>query len=310
MSPDIAHFEPHRPFLRGLAYRMLGSRADAEDVVQDAWLRWHKVDHQAIDNPRAFLARIVTRLCLDRMQAARVLRETYPGVWLPEPVIEDMAVFDPGPEVATELAQDLSYAFLVALERLSPLQRTAFLLHDVFDIGFAEIGHLTGRSEASCRQLASRGRKQIRSGHARFSVGAERRNQLTHAFAEAIWSGDATILARLLSEDCTLIADGGGKAAAVPRPLRGCDLVAKALIGFARTGQGQFHMRLGQVNGDAGLLVYDLGGQPIQTITFEYGDSDRITRIFVQRNPEKLSDIPALDGHAAGTGSDLLAKDN
>ena len=300
MNTDIEYFEMHRSYLRGLAYRMLGSRADAEDVVQDAWLRWHNVDHQAVDNPRAFLARIVTRLCLDRMRAARVLRETYPGVWLPEPVVEDVATFDPGPEAATELAQDLSYAFLFALERLSPLERTAFLLHDVFDMEFAEIAHLIGRSEASCRQLASRGRKQIRSGHARFSVDVERRSQLAHAFAEAIWSGDAASLARLLTEDCTLIADGGGKAASIPRPLQGCDRVAKTLIGFARLGQGQFHMQLGQVNGDAGILVYDLGGQPIQTMTFEYGGDGRIARVFVQRNPEKLSDIPAFDGQAAG----------
>jgi len=296
MNPDIAQFELYRSFLRGLAYRMLGSRADAEDVVQDAWLRWHNVDHRAIDNPRAFLARIVTRLCLDRMQAACILRETYPGVWLPEPITEDMAAFDPGPEVATELAQDLSYAFLVALERLSPLQRTAFLLHDVFDVEFAEIAHLIGRSESSCRQLASRGRRQIRSGHARFEVDVERRKQLAHAFAEAIWSGDAANLALLLSEDCTLIADGGGKAAAVPRPLQGCDLVAKTLVGFARIGQGQFHMKPAQVNGDAGLLVYHADGQPLQTMAFEYGGDDRIVRIFVQRNPEKLADIPDLAG--------------
>ena len=286
---EASEFEPYRSYLRGLAYRMLGSRADAEDAVQDAWLRWSGADRAGVGNPRAFLAQTVTRLCLDRLKSASAQRELYVGEWLPEPLLGDTAAFQPGPEAASELACDLSFAFMRALERLSPLERAAFLLHDVFDMDFAEIATALARSGAACRQLAARARASIKKSRPRFKVSAEEGERLAAAFADAVRRGDAAALAGVLAKDATFISDGGGRVAAVPRPLVGRERVAKAVIGFARLyDPGQMSVRRARINGLAGFVVSSADGRPIQTIAIEPDAQGKIAAIYVQRNPDKL----------------------
>jgi RNA polymerase sigma-70 factor, ECF subfamily len=288
----LSTFEPHRSFLRGLAYRMLGSRADAEDAVQDAWLRWHGTDRSAVDHPRAFLAQTVTRLCLDRMKSGQALHEQYVGTWLPEPVVDDVMQFQPGPEVACELAHELSFAFLLALERLSPSERAAFLLHDVFDVQFADIAAALGKSEAACRQLASRARTNVREAKPRFSVSSQESERLAAAFAAAVQHGDANMLASILADDAAFVSDGGGKVAAVSKPVFGRDVVVKLVMGLARqVDVSQIRFRWAKINGLAGFVISDLAGQLIQTIAIQPDEAGRIAAIYVMRNPDKLKNI-------------------
>lgn len=293
----------HARRLRALAYRMLGSRADAEDAVQDAWLRWAEVDESSIDNPAAFLSRVVTHLCLDRLRAASAQREQYVGVWLPEPLLDDDAHFAPvpGPEERAEFAENVSIAFLLALERLSPLERAAFLLHDVFDCDHAEVARHLGREEAACRQLVSRARRHVKSAHARREVAAEEAQRLAQAFMQAVRSQDVAALARLLSEDAVLMADGGGKVSAVPRPLQGGERVARAFIGFARMpGSAGWRLVAARVNGGPGVLVFDetAGGRLVQAIALAPADAPgRVGALYIQRNPDKLA---ALARHVTG----------
>jgi RNA polymerase sigma-70 factor (ECF subfamily) len=285
-------FEPHRSYLRGLAYRMLGSRAEAEDAVQDAWLRWHAADRTTVDNPRAFLSRTVTRLCLDRLKSAQAQREVYVGAWLPEPLVDDETQFQPGPEAIHELANDLSYAFMLTLERLSPLERAAFLLHDVFDMDFSEVATALGRSESACRQLASRARSNVHANRPGFKVTPEDENRLTDAFVNAIRDGDIGSLARVLAEDATFVSDGGGRVNAVPKPLVGRDLVAKVVIGFSRLyDPQQVRVRRARVNGLPGFVLSTAKGELIQTIAIEPDANGLIKAIYVMRNPDKLQGV-------------------
>lgn len=288
----INDFEPHRRHLRAIAYRMLGSRAEAEDVVQDAWLRWHAAERDSVDNPRAFLSRTVTRLCLDRLKSAQAQREVYVGAWLPEPIVDDEELFQPGPEAMHELASDLSFAFMLTLERLSPLERAAFLLHDVFDMDFAEIATTLGRSPAACRQLAARARANVRSNRPPFKVSPETGNRLADAFANAIRQGDVMALANVLAQDAMYISDGGGRTTAVPRPVIGRDKVAKMILGFARLYKpGQVRVRRAWINGMAGFVMSQLDGTPIQTLAIEADQDGRISGLYVMRNPEKLQKV-------------------
>lgn len=293
--------QEHARRLRALGYRMLGSRADAEDIVQEAWLRWAEVDEAGIDNPAAFLTRMVTNLCLDRLRSAAAQREHYVGVWLPEPLLEDEALFGwaPAPEQQAEFAQDVSIAFMLALERLSPLERAAFLLHDVFDLDHAEIARHLGREEAACRQLVSRARRHVKADYARREVAEEEAERLTTAFMQAVHSRDVAALARLLSDDAVLMADGGGKVSAVPRPLHGGERVARAFIGFARlpTSAG-WHMLPARVNGLPGVLIVDTaaGGRLVQAVGLapsgalgDVGQGVRVGALYIQRNPDKLA---------------------
>ncbi len=218
-------FEPHRRRLRGLAYRMLGSVSDAEDVVQDAYLRWHAADREGVADPGAFLARVVARLCLDRLKAARQRRETYIGPWLPEPVLDASAWT---PDDAGEIAADLSIALMLALER------AAFLLHDVFDLGFADIAAALGRREAACRQLAARARAHVRASRPRAPADPDAAARLAAGFMEAARSGDATALARLLAEDVAMHSDGGGRRVAARNVVHGRERVARFFVGLAR----------------------------------------------------------------------------
>ncbi|UXY15506.1 RNA polymerase sigma factor SigJ [Chitiniphilus purpureus] len=288
----------HARRLRALAYRMLGSRAEAEDMVQEAWLRWAEVDEATVQHPDAFLSRLVTNLCLDRLRSAAAQREQYVGVWLPEPMLEDEALFGwmPGPETQAEFAQDVSVAFMLALERLSPLERAAFLLHDVFDLDYNEIAHHLDRSEAACRQLISRARRNVKADYARREVAQPERDRLTAAFMHAVRSHDVSALTQLLTEDAVLLADGGGKVTAVPQPLHGGAAIASTFIGFAQiSGNRGWRLVPARVNGLPGCLIFDdlAGGVLVQTIALAPAAAapGRVGALYVQRNPDKLRAI-------------------
>jgi RNA polymerase sigma-70 factor (ECF subfamily) len=284
---------PHRGRLLGLAYRMLGSRSDAEDVVQDAFLRF--AGAQDVHNPEAFLVTIVTRLCLDRLKSAKVQREAYVGSWLPEPVFDADGL---SAEAATELADDLSFALLLALDRLSPMERAAFLLHDVFDTPFSEIAAMLGRTEAACRQLASRARRAVRDNRPAPAVTPDSHARLLRAFSEAVASGDVRQLAELLRDDAVAITDGGGRKFAALNPVIGADKVARFFIGIAgkTAAQGQvMRVEPAAINGAAGALLY-LDGELDLTLSMAI-DGEKIAAIYVVRNPDKLRHLPIAGKH-------------
>ena len=289
IADPTADFHPHYRYLRALAYRMLGSRAESEDVVQDAWLRWQAAQRGEVANVRAFLSRTVTHLCLDRLQSARQRREQYVGVWLPEPLLDEAMDFCPGPDVTTERAQDVSVAFMLALERLSVLERAAFLLHDVFDLDFDEIAQRLQRSSSAVRQLASRARQRVRDGAPRREVASGEGSRLLQAFGLALARGDVEALAAMLVEDAEFLSDGGGVVAAVPRPLHGAARIAQALVGFARLADwSRLRVKFGDINGLQGCLLHDSDGTPIQTLAIRETPEGLIARIYVVRNPHKL----------------------
>jgi RNA polymerase sigma-70 factor, ECF subfamily len=278
---------PYRRRLLGLAYRMLGSRCDAEDVVQDAYLRY--VGAHDIQNTEAFLVTVVTRLCLDRLRSARAQREIYVGPWLPEPVFDSEAL---SADAATEMADDLSFALMLALDRLSPLERAAFLLHDVFDRPFSEIATVLHRSEAACRQLAARGRRSVRNERAAPPAPPEKHARLLEAFGEAVASGDASRLAALLREDAIAITDGGGHKTAALNPILGADKVARFFVGLAAKNAGH-DLRIvpTMINGSIGALLY-LDGELDHTFSMAI-DGERIAALYLVRNPDKLRHAPS-----------------
>jgi len=286
-TDPVQPFEAHRPALIGLAYRMLGSRAEAEDVVQDAYLRWHAADRGAIAHPRRYLGTVVTRLCLDRMKSARAQREVYVGQWLPEPVVDER--FDA--DAAGELAHDISVALMLLLERLSPLERASFLLHDVFGLDFAEVARALGREEAACRQLAARARAHIEAGRPRFSASREEGDRLAAAFARAAGAGDIQGLTQLLAADAVLHSDGGGKRVAALKPIRGADKIVRFLAGVVRKNPTLLttDLRPAAVNGLSGFVLRETDGS-LDTIAIEHRDG-RIIAIYLTRNPEKLRHV-------------------
>lgn len=282
---------PYRGRLLGLAYRMLGSRSDAEDVVQDAYIRF--AGAHDIHNPEAFLVTIVTRLCLDRLKSAKAQREVYVGPWLPEPVFDaqDLSAGSP-----TELADDLSFALLLALDRLSPMERAAFLLHDVFDTPFADVARMIDRSEAACRQLAARARRAVRDERPTPTAAPENHARLLQAFAEAASSGDTSRLVGLLREDAILIADSAGRKAAPINHVVGADKIARFFIGVANKNAGR-DVRIVpmMINGNAGALLY-LDGEADHTVSMAI-DGERIAAIYIVRNPDKLRHLTAAITH-------------
>jgi RNA polymerase sigma-70 factor, ECF subfamily len=284
---DVENFEAHRRALTGLAYRMLGSRAEAEDVVQDAYLRWHAADRAAVNEPRHYLGTVVTRLCLDRMKSAQARREVYVGQWLPEPVVDE--AFDD--DTAGDLAHDISVALMLVLERPTPLERASFLLHDVFGLDFAEVARALGRREASCRQLAARARDHIEAGRPRFATSREDGHRLAAAFQKAATSGDTAALQQILAEDVVLYSDGGGKRAAALNPIYGTDKVVRFFAGILRKNDAfaSAQTRPAVVNGLAGFVVREEDGA-IDTLAFEHRDG-RITAIYATRNPDKLQHV-------------------
>lgn len=279
-TPDAAadRFEPHRGFLVRIAYRMLGSVAEAEDIVQDAFLRWREAASDDIVEPRAYLARVVSRLCLDRMKSAQARRETYVGTWLPEPVLEP---------AAETLANDVSFALLLALERLSPLERAAFLLHDVFDMDYADVAGTLDRSEAACRQLAARAREHVRDQRSRFSPDQEASARIVTAFQQALATGDVTTLGSMLAEDATLYTDGGGKRHAALNPIYGRDKIVRFFAGVSTKGPFPLvaSAEHATINGLPGFIIHTPEGP--ETMALEI-DGDRIVAIYGIRNPDKL----------------------
>jgi len=287
----------HARSLRALAYRMLGSRTEAEDIVQEAWLRWAQVDESTVQHAGAYLSRLVTNLCLDKLDSAAAKRERYVGVWLPEPLLNEEGAWSPGPEVQAEFAQDVSVAFMLALERLSPLERATFLLHDVFDLDFDEIGRRLERSPTACRQLASRARSHVKADYACREVEQEERERLFNAFSEAVRNVDVNALAKVLTEDAVMLADGGGKVSAVSHPLQGGALIAKTFIGFARLPASRaWRLEPARINGLPGCLIFDdTTGQLVQTIALAPSATEpgRIGALYIQRNPDKLQGVLA-----------------
>jgi RNA polymerase sigma-70 factor, ECF subfamily len=289
--PENDPLAPHRGRLLGLAYRMLGSRSDAEDVVQDAYLRF--AGARDVHNPEAFLVTVVTRLSLDRLKSARAQREIYVGPWLPEPVCDAEGL---SPDAATELADDLSFALLLALDRLSPLERAAFLLHDVFDIQFSEVARMIGRTEAACRQLATRARRAVRDARPAPSATPDGHARLLSAFSEAVASGDVSRLAGLLREDAVAMTDGGGRKSAALNPIFGADKVARFFIGVAGKNSGRdIRIEPTIINGTVGALLY-MDGEIDHSLSLTI-DGDRIAAIYVVRNPDKLRHIAGFSQH-------------
>ena len=273
-----------RPRLFAIAYRMLGSVAEAEDVVQDALLRAHGA-RTAIANPEAWLVAVTTRLSIDVLRSARVRRETYVGPWLPEPLVEDAA------PARVEEAESVSMAFLVLLERLSPVERAVFLLRDVFAYSFAEIAEVVGKSEANVRQVLVRARRAIDAERPRFEASAERRDQLAARFMEAASDGDLDGLVALLADDVTMTGDGGGKASARPTPLSGADKVARFVLGLVRLGERwSLENRPSVVNGQPGFVAYDPQGRVVSALSVEIADGEIVALRSVV-NPDKLGHL-------------------
>lgn len=278
-------FDPLRPKLIRVAYRMLGSVADAEDVVQDAFLRWSEADRATVSVPEAFLRRVVTRLCLDQLKSARVRRETYIGPWLPEPVIEP------------EEADDVTLPLMLALERLSPLERAAFLLHDVFGESFEAIADTIGRDSAACRQLAARARGHVRAERPRFPVEREHGMEIASAFFAASRDGDIATLGTMLAADVSLHSDGGGKRPAAGRVMRGLDEVTRSFAAITRLLRGRKGelVRYAFVNGLPGFVTREADGV-LQTTALLI-EKARIRAIYVMRNPEKLRHLEHAAPH-------------
>lgn len=283
-------FLEHRGLLFGTAYRMLGTVSDAEDVLQDAWLKWHEIDRAAVAHPRAYLVRTVTNLSLNRLTSARATRETYLGPWLPEPVLTT-----PNAAEESEMADSVSTAMLVVMETLSPVERAVFVLREVFGYSHAEIAGYIDKPEATVRQIAHRARNHVHSRRPRHDSDATRRRQITQQFLAAAHGGDVNALMELLAPDVTLWNDGGGKVTAARRPLHGPDHVARWLLGaMAKPSSAGARMEPATINGELGLLVL-VGDHPVGAITYELLDS-RIHHLHFQVNPDKLGGLRTAGG--------------
>jgi RNA polymerase sigma-70 factor (ECF subfamily) len=283
-----AVFEEHRPGLARLAYRMLGSLADADDVMQEAYLRWTRESRASVESPRAYLSTVVTRLCIDRRGVIEARKETYIGPWLPEPLVEP----DTGGRL--EAAESVSLAFLVVLESLSPVERAAYLLRRVFDYGYDEIGEILGKSEPNCRQLVSRAEERVRERRPRFDPDPGEAERLTGAFLEACSTGDLGGLVQLLAADAVLYTDSNGKVPAATTPIRGADRIARFFVGLMQKAPADLEIRRVRVNGQPGLLA-TLSGQIVNVLTLEIAEG-QIANCYVIRNPDKLAQVGVPNG--------------
>lgn len=289
---DAAAFEAERARLTRLAYRMLGERGAAEDVVQEAWLRWSKIEASDIANPAAWLTRATSRLAIDALRKAKTRREDYIGPWLPEPVV---APFAPDEDSEDDRAERISLGFLHVLERLTPDERAAFILHDAFDCGYDEIAAALGKSEPACRKLVSRARERVRSGRPRFETDREKQARVVTAFLNAASSGDTAAMKALLTADAIVYSDGGGKVRAALRPLVGPDDVVQVLANVALKYAGRITgMTAIDVNGAFGLAMATAEG--LDTIYTAEIEDGRIARLFILRNPDKLKRAEAALG--------------
>jgi RNA polymerase sigma-70 factor, ECF subfamily len=273
-----------RPYLFSIAYRMLGSVADAEDVVQEAFLRYHEGDVEA-DSPKAYLATVTTRIAIDQLRSARARREVYPGEWLPEPIVDDESVRH------AETADSLSLTFLHLLEKLSPVERAVFLLREVFDYPYDDVARIVGKSPENCRQILARAHRHVEEGRRRFDVSREERDEVARRFIAAWEGGDTDALIGLLAPDATVFGDGGGKAPSVPVPLVGAERVAKAIIGWGLQARrrGLVH-RPALVNGEPGLVFSDREESTVWVAAFEIADGVVIA-IRSVLNPDKLEHL-------------------
>ncbi|GAA1547609.1 RNA polymerase sigma-70 factor [Kribbella lupini] len=283
-------FAEHRPVLVGAAYRVVGSVTDAEDVVQETWLRWSAADRAEVRDVRAYLVRITTRLALNRLRQQKSRRENYVGPWLPEPIVATPDEQDPA--AIAEVADSVSMAMLVVLETLSPLERAAFVLREVFDLPFSEIGDTLGRSESAVRQLAHRAREHVHARQPRHRVDRARHQELTNRFMAASSSGDYEQVVAMLAPDVELVSDGGGKRRAALRPVHGADKVARWLIAVISSPE-TVGMEFGttQLNGEVAYLAY--AGDEVDTAGFlQLDENGLISHIYVVRNPDKLTGVP------------------
>jgi RNA polymerase sigma-70 factor (ECF subfamily) len=284
-------FEEHRPVLMGVAYRMLGRVADAEDVVQEAWLRWSGADRSEVREPRAYLVRVTTRLAIDRLRQVKARGETYVGPWLPEPYVTDFG--DTVPDTADQavLADSVSLAVLVVMESLSPLERAVFVLREAFGYPYADIAAMLDRGEPAVRQLAGRARRHVEERRPRFEVDPVRRRDLTERFLAAAGGGDLEGLMSLLAPDVRLVGDSGGKSKAPLRVLQSADHVGRFLVGIAERGVADITWRFLELNGGPAVLILS-GGKPDSVFQLDILDG-RIQSVYIIRNPDKLRALPA-----------------
>ncbi|MES2973659.1 MAG: RNA polymerase sigma-70 factor [Pseudomonadota bacterium] len=292
MDARTRTFENARKRLQGIAYRMLGSAGEAEEVVQDVWLRWDAANDDDIASAEAWLVSTTTRLSIDHLRAAKVRREHYTGYWLPEPLLADGPAT---PEDILERADDISVAFLMLLERLAPDARAAYLMREVFDADYSEVARVTGKSEAACRQMVHRARAQLTEGRPRRKVPPQDHYRLMRAFADAMDSGDLAAMASMMDEDATLIGDGGGIVPSFGKPLEGARRIAQLFYASHRRFGKGVRVELAVFNGQWGLLRF-IGGELESAQSYET-DGERIVRIHVQRNPEKLARIRQALGY-------------
>jgi RNA polymerase sigma-70 factor (ECF subfamily) len=280
-------YQELRPLLFSIAYRMVGSVSEAEDLVQEAFLRFHRAvaDGAEVESPKAYLATVTTRLAIDHLRSARVRRERYVGAWLPEPLVTDQRA---DAAAHAETADTLSLAFLVMLERLSPVQRAVFLLHEVFGYGYGEIAGLVGKSEDNCRQIAARARRHVEAGRPRFEASRRQREELARRFFAAVEQGDTAGLVGLLAADAVMYGDGGGKAPALAGPLHGAQRVARFLLGLARRGRAVgMGFQPAEINGHPGVIAYDRDGRLVSVLSLDITD-DRVQTVRSIVNPDKL----------------------
>ena len=287
---ETADIHSHRPVLQGIAYRMLGSMAEAEDAVQETFLRWHRQDQaeqlSEIREPKAWLITTLTRHCIDRLRAAKAQRLSYVGMWLPEPVVQELAV---EPVDRLELAETLSMALLMMLERLSPDERAAFLLHEVFETDYPDVARILGKTEPACRQLVHRAKERVKEGKPRFTPSRAEQEKVMAGFKRAVASGDVAGLAALFSPDATLFSDGGGKAAATLNPIYGSEKIARFFIGVRDKVPEGHEIVPRIINGSLGYVVY-VGDKALQANHFEF-DGERIVAVHIVRNPDKLQHL-------------------
>ncbi|MGE5135233.1 MAG: RNA polymerase sigma-70 factor [Gemmatimonadota bacterium] len=297
-TPEV--YQQLRPLMFSIAYRMLGSVSEAEDVVQEAFLRFHRAgsEGQEVESPKAYLSAVTTRLCIDYLRSARVRRETYPGEWLPEPLLTDPAA--PDPADSAEQADSLSMAFLLLLERLSPPERAVLLLHDVFGYGYPEIAGIVGRSEDNCRQLALRARRHVSEHRPRFEASRRKREELASRFFQAVGDGDLDGLVSMLAADVTVYGDSGGMRPSWPRPIAGRDKVARLVISLGEQIRAVgATIRLSEINGQPGALLVDADGALVNVFVLDIADGQVQTiRSVISRaklgHLGPLADVPAL----------------
>lgn len=286
----LAAFEQHRSLLFSISYRMLGSRADAEDMVQETFLRWEQASTTEIRDPRAFLVTVITRLCINQLQSARVKREQYFGQWLPEPLLTKAATESP---VISGIDGSLSMAFLMLLERLTPMERAVFLLREVFDYEYGEVARMVGQSEANCRQILRRAKQHVTEDRPRFEVSPQDQQRMLQEFLTATSHGDIQGLLALLSKDVVLYTDGGGKATAVPNPIYGAERVARFFFGAQeKLMPKEVVRRFAEINGQPGIVAYHQG-RVFGVLTMDVVDQ-QIRNIYIVRNPDKLERIRNL----------------